>query len=163
MMSCEEARGATVLAAYGELEPHRHGALRAHLIACAECAAQARDVRAARALVAHAEGHDMPGSPVVGPPRPEIPSDAVQPPRSRGMTAASWAVAAAVLIVAVVALVQAHRTARSGRETLVASGAVAPGASEPRASEPVSGDTLDDEIESLRTELSSLESRVREF
>ena len=156
MMTCEEARGATVLAAYGELEVHRQGALRAHLISCAECAAQARDVQAARELVARAEGHDMSEMPVAGPPRTEFGDDSRTPERMRTGRALAWSLAVAVVLVIAGALLL--RGEPSDPPPMLASGAIADGASEPLA-----GDAFDDEIESLQTELSSLESRVGEF
>ena len=158
MMTCEEARGATVLAAYGELETHRQGALRAHLIACAECAAQARDVRGAREIVALAEGHAIPESPLAGPPHAEIPVVAAMPARKRGAFALPWAVAAAILLAVAVSFLRPDRPTTAHAESVVASGAIAAGASEPLA-----GDTFEDEIESLQTELTSLESKVGEF
>ena len=157
--TCQDARNATVLAAYGELEPSQQGALRAHLISCPECAAQARQVRAARELVATAEGHPLPESPVAHAPVVERRPVARPVPARAGSRALAWVVGvAAVLVVAVLLVVREDVSPRRAHDVAVASG---PRAAEPAV--PLARDTFDEQIESLQTDIAALESRVGEF
>ena len=186
MMTCDVSRDATILAAYGELDAARLLELKAHLRTCADCAERAREVQGARELIATAEGHAMPAPWAPAAPTSTQASRPTPTPTSPG--SASWlnravpfAAAAAILIMAVVATVNW----RQSRDVLPQSGplrasgslagqAVVLGASAPRAT--IANDTgtatedaylgsdgFGDEIDSLQSELSTLESKVGEF
>ena len=140
------------MAAFGELEASGLAELRQHLASCVACAEQAREIEASRRLVATAEGHPLP------------PAFSAPAPGSRRLLQLA---AAAVILLAILGVALTWRGSGDdiSVEPRLASGAV--GAStmtEAAATDASFGDDgFGDEIESLQSELSSLESKVGEF
>lgn len=180
MMTCDVSRDATMLAAYGELDASRLIELKAHLRTCAACAERAREVQGARELIATAEGHAMPA-----PWAPAAPISAQTPTAAAAWPtrAVPFAAAAAILLMAVVATVnwRQSRDVLPQSGPLLASGGLAGQAAVLGASAPLAtiasdtgtatatedaylgSDGFGDEIGSLQSELSTLESKVGEF
>lgn len=169
MMTCDASREAIVLAAYGELGAARLGELKSHLRTCAACAEQAREVHASRELIASAEGHALP--------QPWLEGVRSNSRWMRMLPRASLLAAAAILVAALAVFT----TSRIGNPDisgipstgpLLASGslaeeaatlAVSTGTGAVTEDAYLGDDGLGDEIESLQSELTSLESKMREF